>query len=135
MHWMLNPNFCLMTCHFLAKNPSCYNNITVKHFVINVFILLSLFAAFCTPDRCQNGGLCMEGTDTCQCVPGYSGENCETGTWMWKGCLLTHLELGCLKFESNSNTDIFHVLFSNTCKNHAGIWGFDLTSNLPAPSY
>ena len=34
----------------------------------------------CEPNPCQNDGLCLPGKDgsfTCQCVDGYSGDVCE----------------------------------------------------------
>ena len=35
----------------------------------------------CLPDSCQNGGTCRDGINsyTCDCVTGYTGDNCETG--------------------------------------------------------
>ena len=35
----------------------------------------------CSPDPCLNGATCVDGVNqyTCNCVPGYTGTNCETG--------------------------------------------------------
>ena len=34
----------------------------------------------CDPDQCENGATCNDGVDsyTCDCVSGYTGNNCET---------------------------------------------------------
>ena len=33
---------------------------------------------FCTANECFNGGACT--TMACQCIPGFAGSYCETGT-------------------------------------------------------
>ena len=35
----------------------------------------------CASSQCQNGGTCVDGINSysCNCVPGYAGDNCETG--------------------------------------------------------
>ena len=35
----------------------------------------------CSPDPCENGGICSDGvnTFTCTCDPGYTGPTCGTG--------------------------------------------------------
>jgi hypothetical protein len=35
----------------------------------------------CSPSPCENGGTCIDEVDsyTCQCVPGFDGDNCENG--------------------------------------------------------
>ena len=35
----------------------------------------------CSPDPCQNGATCNDlvGSYQCDCVPGYTGNNCQTG--------------------------------------------------------
>ena len=35
----------------------------------------------CNPNPCKNGGSCTPHVNdyTCGCVPGYTGDNCETG--------------------------------------------------------
>ena len=36
----------------------------------------------CSSNPCENGGTCMDGINeySCQCVAGYTGANCETGS-------------------------------------------------------
>ena len=40
----------------------------------------------CAPSPCHNGGNCTDGVNqfTCQCVPGFSGINCETSKYLNK---------------------------------------------------
>ena len=35
----------------------------------------------CASSPCANGGICIKGVDifTCQCLAGYTGNDCETG--------------------------------------------------------
>ena len=35
----------------------------------------------CTPNPCQNGGVCQGGVNIrwCECPAGFTGRNCETG--------------------------------------------------------
>ena len=37
----------------------------------------------CESDPCQNGATCVDGINsyTCECVKGYTGHDCETGTF------------------------------------------------------
>ena len=46
----------------------------------------------CASSQCQNGGTCIDGINvyTCNCVPGYAGENCQNGKI---NCLLPHKNL------------------------------------------
>ena len=55
------------------------NRCVVIH-IINFFEILfciSLLLAICTP-VCENGGTCTA-PNTCECVDGYSGNQCQTG--------------------------------------------------------
>ena len=38
----------------------------------------------CDPNPCQNGAVCNDGVNsyTCNCAAGYSGVNCEAGSWL-----------------------------------------------------
>ena len=50
-----------------------------------IFVFMCQFVSDidpCEPNPCHNGGLCLpedDGTFTCQCADGFSGETCETG--------------------------------------------------------
>lgn len=47
-------------------------------FLSFILLLLFLFAAHCA-SGCSNGGTCT-GPDICDCLPGWTGSFCETGT-------------------------------------------------------
>lgn len=52
---------------------------------LGIVFLLSLMCFACEEDpcagvSCTNGGTCVEGVGTCDCLPGFEGENCETNT-------------------------------------------------------
>ena len=40
----------------------------------------------CKAKTCRNGGTCVDGLNehTCECVPGYTGDSCETGNLRFK---------------------------------------------------
>ena len=48
--------------------------------VVSVFAGVAL-GQLCTARPCANGGTCLEtgGNRTCECVAGYTGQDCETG--------------------------------------------------------
>ena len=55
------------------------------HVSINHIRIISMFCCFIIPDecfgnKCRNGGQCIDmlGRYECACLPGYSGEYCET---------------------------------------------------------
>ena len=43
--------------------------------------LVLIIGQLCTATPCQNGGTCLESGNsrTCDCIAGYTGEDCETG--------------------------------------------------------
>ena len=43
--------------------------------------LVLIIGQLCTATPCQNGGTCLEtgNNRTCDCVAGYTGQDCETG--------------------------------------------------------
>ncbi|MEM6799893.1 MAG: calcium-binding EGF-like domain-containing protein [Bacteroidota bacterium] len=48
-----------------------------------VFCLIAFLSFACEEDpcagvSCTNGGTCVEGVGTCECLAGFEGENCET---------------------------------------------------------
>ena len=51
----------------------------------------------CANSPCQNNGTCTDNVNghTCTCVDGYSGENCETGTY---ACACYDVSLGYSKY-------------------------------------
>ena len=46
----------------------------------------------CASSPCQNGGTCVDVVNayTCNCVPGYTGDNCETGNLCIHLCYLIY---------------------------------------------
>ena len=50
-------------------------------FIITV-ILFSLDIDECSANPCENGANCTDGINdyNCNCVPGFEGKNCTTGT-------------------------------------------------------
>lgn len=55
----------------------------VKSSVFLCFIFCVFFSCEedpCAGVSCTNGGTCIEGTGTCECLPGYEGTSCETNT-------------------------------------------------------
>ena len=52
----------------------------LKHILTTIFcVLLASDIDDCANIPCQNGGSCDDGVNqfTCQCVPGFTGTNCE----------------------------------------------------------
>ena len=66
----------VFVCHFASDTDP------VSQTLIYVFMcqLISDIDP-CEPNPCHNGGLCVptNGTFTCQCAEGYTGDKCEIG--------------------------------------------------------
>ena len=68
-------------CHILTfshqdDRVGCRNIYTLQ-----IIVLVLIIGQLCTATPCENGGTCLE-TDksrTCDCVAGYTGNDCETG--------------------------------------------------------
>ena len=45
----------------------------------------------CSKNSCEHGGTCIDGVNsyTCQCIPGYSGHECQTGFFIIVFLLVT----------------------------------------------
>ena len=57
----------------------------VFHFRTTPFYRITYFVSDvdeCNSNPCENGGTCIDGINeySCQCVAGYTGANCETGS-------------------------------------------------------
>ena len=48
---------------------------------------MCIIGQLCTATPCQNGGTCLESGNsrTCDCIAGYTGEDCETGGELFLG--------------------------------------------------
>ena len=59
----------------------------------------------CILEPCENGGTCIDGVDgyTCHCVPGYTGENCQTGIHFY-----LIYEFGVMNYIILHDTDCYH---------------------------
>lgn len=46
----------------------------------------------CSSDPCQNGATCNDHVNkySCSCVPGYTGIDCQTGTFLLFKCMKTY---------------------------------------------
>ena len=61
----------------------------------------------CVGVTCQNGGTCVDGVNsyTCNCVAGYTGSDCSSGTVTFDLYFLSYLFLNLnLLFKNASNT-------------------------------
>lgn len=57
----------------------------MKFFPVAILMLVAVLSA-CQEDPCENvvclnGGTCVDGLGTCECLPGFEGDSCETFTF------------------------------------------------------
>ena len=74
----------------------------------------------CSPNPCEHGGSCTDGVNSydCDCVTGYTGSNCQTGTECIQlvlqdnsGGYLTYIShIQYLLFPSSKQLNIFKTL-------------------------
>ena len=59
-------------------------------FCLEVFCIIHVDFDECASYPCQNGGTCSDDIDgyTCVCIPGHTGDNCETSSILCLGCTL-----------------------------------------------
>ena len=52
----------------------------------------------CASSPCLNGGACIDGINgyTCNCIPGYAGNDCETGKVFFDHVLTVLYSMQCL---------------------------------------
>ena len=50
-------------------------------YIYVAIVLVFIIGQECMARPCQNGGTCLETGDTrtCDCIAGYTGQDCETG--------------------------------------------------------
>ena len=60
-------------------------NVPINNIVVMFLMrLCGYIVAFCASDPCQNGGTCREQqTAFCECTPGYYGDFCELGRFVF----------------------------------------------------
>lgn len=83
-YWQAFNNFYFYLNKFLEKL-----HVSLEH--LNICILKIFFFSFyffpeispCFPNPCQNGGHCIRSgySYTCNCVAGFTSDNCEDGMW------------------------------------------------------
>ena len=51
----------------------------------------------CLHHTCQHGGSCIDAVNnySCNCLPGFTGDRCETGTYFSLFSLMFHLSVLC----------------------------------------
>ena len=61
-----------------------------------IYIFFLLDVDECASSPCQNGGTCVDVVNayTCNCVPGYTGDNCDTGNLRIDPCYLIY-DMSC----------------------------------------
>ena len=70
---------CLFVCLFVMV---CFLSYLI---IMSLFINITIFTITdindCVNHKCQNGGSCADGVGnySCICLPGYTGNRCETG--------------------------------------------------------
>ena len=85
-----------MNCHYLYLECKSWLHFTPVHHQMKInmsketllshpfypiYCLWNSICTDCSPDPCENGGICSDGvnTFTCACDPGYTGPTCRTG--------------------------------------------------------
>jgi len=85
---------------------------------LNIYYLIK---APCSPNPCQNGGVCIDSNNSttpyfaCNCPNGYTGQNCEIGKWV--EFLILQIRKLILNFWSYSW--LLAPCYSNPCLNGA----------------
>ena len=75
-------------------------------------LLVMIYLPDCAPD-CMNGGSCItesDGNTTCQCITGFSGDQCETGEMKVAGTFFAQLVRQCETGETKVTGTLFAQL-------------------------